>query len=199
VDIHNEFFSIVITCDINLVCGEQMKPLLPIKIEDIPEYKNFVKKDTYILHPTGGYHFFKNVPNAKEKYKLPIWPYIEKIKDLKKGNKGIITPGIPINKSWYPYFNLEGTEKRKSDNRAVTKKVLVHRLVSFAYVPNLDRITKTKVNHINCDKSDYRVTNLNWVSQKENSIGTPRERIKTPEEIYQVFMILNKGITKELE
>jgi hypothetical protein len=81
----------------------------------------------------------------------------------------------------------------------VTKKVLVHRLVSFAYVPNLDRITKTKVNHINCDKSDYRVTNLNWVSQKENSIGTPRERIKTPEEIYQVFMILNKGITKELE
>ena len=174
-----------------------MKPLLPIKIEDIPEYKDFVKKDTYILYSTGGYHFFKDVPDAKEKYKLPIWPYVEKIKDFKRGHKGIITPGIPINKSWYPYFNLEGTERRKSDDRAVTKKVSIHRLVSFAYVPNSDPITKTMVNHINYDKTDYRIINLNWVSPNENSIGTPRERIKTPEEIYKMFLILNRGIISE--
>ena len=171
----------------------------PIKIEDIPAYKDFVKKDTYILYSTGGYHFFKDVPDAKEKYKLPIWPYVEKIKEFKRGHKGIITPGIPVNKSWYPYFNLEGTVKRKNSNRLITKKVLIHRLVSFAFIPNLDINVKTMVNHKNNDKTDYRVINLEWLSAKENSIGTPKERIKTPEEIYKMYMILSKGIVNEME
>jgi hypothetical protein len=29
-----------------------------IKLETIPELQNFIDSDTYVLYPTGGYHFF---------------------------------------------------------------------------------------------------------------------------------------------
>jgi len=170
--------------------------LTPVKIENIFSYENFVEKDTYILYPTGGYHFFKDVPHAKEKYKLPIWPYLKRLKNLKRGHNGIFTPGVSVN-NWYPYIKLEGKEKRKNSNKHETRKVVIHKLVSFAFIPNPNIITKTMVNHKNNDKTDYRVENLEWLSAKENSIGTPKARIKTPEEVYQMYILISKGIVDE--
>jgi hypothetical protein len=31
-----------------------------IKLEDIQKLQNFVDPDTYVIYPTGGYHFFSN-------------------------------------------------------------------------------------------------------------------------------------------
>ena len=43
----------------------------------------------------------------------------------------------------------------------------IHRLVAEYFLPN--PLYKKYVNHINCNRSDNRVCNLEWCSAKENN------------------------------
>ena len=43
---------------------------------------------------------------------------------------------------------------------------LVHRLVAEAFIPNV--FDKETVNHIDCDKTNNHISNLEWMSKSEN-------------------------------
>ena len=49
-----------------------------------------------------------------------------------------------------------------------TKLHFVHRLVAQAFIPNTNNLRE--VNHIDCNKENNCVDNLEWVSSKENKI-----------------------------
>ena len=48
----------------------------------------------------------------------------------------------------------------------VVKTISVHKLVATAFLPRMDG--QTQVNHINCNKADNRVENLEWCTDKAN-------------------------------
>ena len=57
------------------------------------------------------------------------------------------------------------------------KNYLVHRVVAFTWIENDEPLTKTQVNHIDEDKSNNCVENLEWLSPKNNvHHGTGVER-----------------------
>ena len=76
----------------------------------------------------------------------------------------------PDLRTGYIVVKLYNTHTGKRETRGI------HRLVAEAFVPNPEN--KPQVNHIDEDKSNNRVDNLEWVTAKENSNhGTRNKRI----------------------
>lgn len=65
-----------------------------------------------------------------------------------------------LNKNRYGYITVSLNKNNK------TKICTIHRLVAIAFIENPEN--KIQVNHIDGDKSNNTVDNLEWVSQEEN-------------------------------
>ena len=62
------------------------------------------------------------------------------------------------------------------DGNSKRKNYFIHRLVAEAFIPNPHGLET--VNHINEDKTDNRVENLEWMTRKDNlAYGTRAKRI----------------------
>lgn len=66
------------------------------------------------------------------------------------------------------YLNSSGylVVRLSNDSIGRRKVALVHRLVAEAFIPNPKK--KPEVNHIDGDKTNPAITNLEWVTPKEN-------------------------------
>lgn len=82
----------------------------------------------------------------------------------------------------------------------------IHRLVATAYIPNPSN--KPQVNHIDGNKKNNVVSNLEWVTASENSIHAFKNHLRSNKEgeashlcrysdkqLKKIFKLLNKGLT----
>ena len=93
-----------------------------------------------------------------------------------------------LDKNGYHIISL--THKKKKYTRKV------HRLVAEAFIPNPDN--KPEVNHINGNKIDNRICNLEWVTTEENtqlaSINGLRQGSLSPEIVEYVCVLLSSNM-----
>ena len=141
------------------------------KEEEIDVYKDIKKVDVAdVIDPTTGKLFVENM--EKDLYYLykTGCPH-EILKD-----QGNIFPGVYSvrSKKWlslhpdpnlYVKFTVD-LENKKSNSR---KKITLHRIVAAAFIENNDPERKKVVDHKNNRKYDYKLENLRWLTQSENS------------------------------
>ena len=105
-----------------------------------------------------------------------------RVRSLKFGKVRVLRP--QKNNNGYLIVGLYKDGKRKG--------ITVHRLVANAFIPNDDE-SKTQINHINEDKSENKVSNLEWCSaqynvtyndlqfRKKNSVRSKLEKLYRPD------------------
>lgn len=76
-----------------------------------------------------------------------------------------------------PYPNHHNYLRVRLCKNAKAKGYFIHRLVAFAFIPNPDPDNFPEVNHLDEDKTNNRVENLEWCNRKYNAnYGTARQR-----------------------
>lgn len=111
---------------------------------------NALPSDTYILHKNGAFH------RDRKNYSEPIYPYLYDY----SSNRQV---AVMLTRSVYPSLNIP---TRFTDRN--TLSINFHRLVAMCFLPNDEPLAKICVDHIDGDKQNYTLSNLEWVTVSEN-------------------------------
>jgi hypothetical protein len=161
--------------------------ILQATIKTLEEENKSLKKQLNIKEPdkTPLNELPKEKSKDSSKEKTPSKSETKQVKEFtkyevdKKGN--VYSNGYMVK----PYVNANGYHRISlSMNDSVTKNrqnKYVHRLVAEAWIPNPKNLPY--VNHINANKIDNRVENLEWCTASENMLHDSKLR-KTGKRIY---------------
>jgi len=90
-------------------------------------------------------------------------------------------------------------------HKGLSKNHKVHRLVASAFIPN--NLNKPQVNHIDSDRSNNDINNLEWCTAKENMRHASRKgnevwrqgfrRVLKKNDVIKIIMLLKLGVAGE--
>lgn len=92
-------------------------------------------------------------------------------------------------------FNNGGYRRALLYKDGVSKKILVHRLVANAFIPKVEG--KPLVNHIDGNRTNNRVDNLEWCTNQENIIHAVKMGTVSTENAVKKLMKPVKQFTKD--
>ena len=152
------------------------------EILDLNNEKKFpeLEKDHFILYKTGKDDFI-----LKQMGK--VFPGL-----YNNRTGSFLKPRLRGCGSDYRMWMIRGTYS----NKDFMYDIECHRMVALAFINNPDPIKKNIVNHIDKNKCNYRMDNLEWVTRRENSLGHNVDKgiVKRRE-----LELIEKFNTKELD
>ena len=95
-----------------------------------------------------------------------------------------------------PLKHANGYLMVKLSKNSIVYTKTVHRLVAEAFIPNPEH--KSEINHIDETKTNNNVSNLEWMTRKENiNHGTRTERMSKTQSIPIIATNIKTGESKE--
>ena len=96
------------------------------------------------------------------------WVDIVGYEGIYKVSKDGQVMSVRKNKTIKPWLNIYGYYSVRLHKDGNRRTAFVHRLIAQAFIPNPDN--KSEVNHIDGNKLNNDISNLEWVSHRENII-----------------------------
>lgn len=110
---------------------------------------------------------WKDIVGYEGRYQVSNFGRIKSLDVLleKKNGKKEFRKGIIL----LPQLNRAGYYMYSLSKDGIHKRMLAHRIVAEAFIINSEPKSKKYIDHINTIRVDNRVSNLRWVTAKENS------------------------------